>query len=373
MTGVSGMTGVTDLVGAPLDALDTPSLIVDLDIMERNVARIVDACAAGGVGWRPHCKSHKSPDIARRQIAAGAIGITCAKLSEAEMLVDAGIRDILIANQIVGPIKLERLMRLRRQADIAVAVDGVENAAELARAAEASGVRLRVLIEVDTGTERAGVLPGEPVLALARRVGAYGSLHLAGLMTWEGHTTRIVDPAEKRCAIAQAVGAVVASAQLCRDAGIPIGIVSCGGTGTFETTTTIPGVTEIQAGGGIFGDVRYRTIYNVPVDYALTVLATVTSRPTPTRIIADAGKKAMSTDGGMPFPLDVPDIERVGFSAEHAKVELKAPSATPRVGERIRLIVGYADTTVHLHSEIFAARRGRVEDVWPIPAAARLR
>ncbi len=258
---------------------------------------------AGGVGWRPHCKSHKSPDIARLQIAAGAIGITCAKLSEAEMLVDAGITDILIANQIVGPIKLERLMRLRRRADIAVAVDGVENVAELARAAEASGVRLRVLIEVDTGTERAGVLPGEPVLALARRVGAYGSLHLAGLMTWEGHTTRIPDPAEKRRAIAQAVGAVVASAQLCRDAGIPIGIVSCGGTGTFETTTTIPGVTEIQAGGGIFGDVRYRTIYNVPVDYALTVLATVTSRPTPTRIIADAGKKAMSTDAGTPFPL----------------------------------------------------------------------
>ncbi|MBR0953583.1 DSD1 family PLP-dependent enzyme [Bradyrhizobium canariense] len=367
------MTDVTDLIGTSLDALDTPSLIVDLDVMERNVARIVDACAAGGVSWRPHCKSHKSPDVARLQIAAGAMGITCAKLSEAEMLVDAGIPDILIANQIVGPIKLNRLMRLRSRADIAVAVDSIENVTQLARAANASGVRLRVLIEVDTGTARAGVLPGEPVLALARVIGGFGSLDLAGLMTWEGHTTRIVDPGEKRRAIEQAVGAVVASAQLCRDAGISTKIVSCGGTGTFETSTMISGITEIQAGGGIFGDVRYRTIYNVPVEYALTVLSTVTSRPTPTRIIADAGKKAMSTDAGMPLPLDVPDVKRVGFSAEHARIELNAPHAAPLIGEHIRFVVGYADTTMHLHSEIFAVRGRRIEHVWPIPAAARLR
>lgn len=367
------MTASAHLVGASLDALDTPSLIVDLDVMERNMARIVGACAAGGVGWRPHCKSHKSPDIARLQMAAGAIGITCAKLSEAEMLVDAGIRDILIANQIVGPVKIARLMRLRRRADIAVAVDGAENVAELAQAAGAAGVRLRVLVEVDTGTERAGVVPGEPVLELARIVATHPSLHLAGVMSWEGHTTRIADAGEKRRAIEQAVGALVDSARLCRDAGIPIDIVSCGGTGTFETSATIAGVTEIQAGGGIFGDVRYRTIYHVPVDYALTVLATVTSRPTPTRIIADAGKKAMSTDAGAPIPLDVPEVERVGFSAEHAKIELTHPSASPQVGERIRFVVGYADTTVHLHAEIFAVRHGRVEHTWPIPAGARLR
>ncbi|MGU3495473.1 DSD1 family PLP-dependent enzyme [Xanthobacteraceae bacterium A53D] len=361
------------LIGATLDALDTPALLVDLDVMERNVARIQAACAAGGVAWRPHCKPHKSPDVARLLVEAGAIGITCAKLSEAEMLVDAGITDILIANQIVGPLKVARLMRLRAKADIAVAVDGPENVAELAAAAEAAGVRLRVLIEVDTGTFRAGVLPGEPVLELARLVGRHPALDLAGVMTWEGHTTRIADPAEKRAAIETAVGALVASAELCRANGIAIRIVSCGGTGTYETSAIIKGVTEIQAGGGIFGDVRYRTIYHVPLDYGLTVLSTVTSRPTPQRIVTDAGKKAMSTDAGTPVPLDVPDVASVGFSAEHAKIELQAPSASPRVGDRIRFVVGYADTTTHLHSEIYAVRDGRVAHVWPIPAAARLR
>ncbi|GGF54462.1 alanine racemase [Azorhizobium oxalatiphilum] len=360
-------------VGATLDAVDTPALLVDLDVMARNMARIRAACAEGGVAWRPHCKPHKSPDVARLLVEAGAIGITCAKLSEAEMLVEAGIADILIANQIVGPIKVARLMRLRARADVAVAVDGPDNVAELAAAAEAAGVRLRVLIEVDTGTFRAGVLPGEPVLALARLIGRHPALDLAGVMTWEGHTTRINDPAEKRAAIEAAVGGLVASAELCRANGIDIRIVSCGGTGTFETSARIKGVTEIQAGGGIFGDVRYRTIYNVPVEYGLTLLSTVTSRPTPQRVVTDAGKKAMSTDAGTPVPLDVPEVKTVGFSAEHAKIELSEPSASPRVGERVRFVVGYADTTVHLHSEIYAVRDGRVAHVWPIPAAARLR
>jgi D-serine deaminase-like pyridoxal phosphate-dependent protein len=360
------------LIGATPDAIDTPALLVDLDVMERNMAHIVAACRAGGVGWRPHCKSHKSPDIARLQIAAGAVGITCAKLSEAEMLVDAGIQDILIANQIAGPIKIARLMALRRRADIAVAVDGAPNVAALAAAAEAAGLRLRVLIEVDTGTERAGVQPGEPVLALARVIKRHPALDLAGVMTWEGHTTRIADPDTKRRAIEGAVGRLVDSAELCRAVGIPIGIVSCGGTGTFETSAGVPGVTEIQAGGGIFGDVRYRTIYHVPVEYGLSVLSTVTSRPTPRRVITDAGKKSLSTDSGVPLPV-LPNVASAAFSAEHAKIELTEDSATPKVGDRIQIVVGYADTTVHLHSELYTLRDGRIAHVWPIPAAARLR
>jgi len=360
------------LIGATAEAIDTPALVVDLDIVERNIARIAAACRDGGVSWRPHCKSHKSPDIARLLIEAGAIGITCAKLSEAEMLADAGIADILIANQIAGEIKIARLMRLRRRADIAVAVDGRDNVEALAKAAAEAGLRQRVLIEVDTGTDRAGVLPGEPVLDLARFIVRFPALDLAGVMTWEGHTTRIEPPEEKSKAIHAAVGALVESAELCRKNGIDIRIVSCGGTGTFETSARIPGVTEIQAGGGIFGDVRYRTIYNVPVEYGLTVLSTVTSRPTPTRIVTDAGKKSMSTDSGMPVPL-LDNVAKVGFSAEHAKIELSVPAQTPRVGERISFVVGYADTSIHLHSEIHATRRGRIEQVWTIPAAARLR
>ncbi|SEP84722.1 D-serine deaminase, pyridoxal phosphate-dependent [Faunimonas pinastri] len=367
------MTNPESLVGCTPDALDTPSLLVDLDVMETNVARIAGFCAQHGVAWRPHCKPHKSPDVARLEIAAGAIGITCAKLSEAEAMADAGIADILIANQIAGPIKVARLIGLRKRVDVAVCVDGEDNVQALADEAARENVVLRVLIEVDTGTRRAGVQPGEPVLQLARIIAGHPSLHFAGVMTWEGHTTRIEDQDEKRGAIEEAVGQLVASADLCRAAGIPVGIVSCGGTGTYRFSAAIPGVTEIQAGGGIFGDVRYRTIYNVPVEYGLTLLSTVTSRPNPTRVICDAGKKAMSSDAGMPIPLDIPPVASLGFSAEHGKIELREPSSLPRVGDRMRFVVGYADTTVHLHSEIFAIRHGRVEQVWRIPSGARLR
>ncbi|WP_024816612.1 DSD1 family PLP-dependent enzyme [Methylopila sp. 73B] len=367
------MTDPAALIGSEVAALDTPSLVVDLDVMEANLARIATSCAAGGVAWRPHCKTHKSPEIAKLQIAAGAVGVTCAKLAEAEVMADAGIADILIANQIVGPIKIERLMALLARAQVTVAVDGTDNAEALSQAAVRSGMTLDVVIEVDTGTRRAGVSPGLPVLELARRIAALPGLRLAGVMTWEGHTTKISDPREKRAAIEDAVGALVASADLCRENGIAIEIVSCGGTGTFGTAAAIAGVTEIQAGGGVFGDVRYRTIYHVPLAYGLTVHATVTSRPTLRRIICDAGKKAMSVDSGVPLPLDLPPVASVSFSAEHGKIELHSDADCPRVGDRIRFVVGYADTTVHLHDAIFAARAGRIEHVWPVSPAAKLR
>ncbi|MCK9908771.1 DSD1 family PLP-dependent enzyme [Microbacteriaceae bacterium K1510] len=365
---------VTILASRPrIETIDTPALLVDLDVFEANMAKIRARCAAEGVAWRPHCKSHKCPDIAKLQIAAGAIGVTCAKLAEAEAMADAGISDIMIANQIVGPIKIARLMRLRRRADVIVAVDSAENVAALAAAAQAAGVRLRVVIEIDSGMNRAGVAPGEAVVVLARFVASHQSLQFAGVMTWEGHTSRIADPDDKRRAIEEALNSLVDSAALCHAAGLPVAIVSCGGTGTYETSAGVAGITEIQAGGGIFGDVHYRELYHVPVGYGLTVLSTVTSRPTAQRVICDAGKKAMSTDAGEPIPLDVPPVASIGFSAEHGKLELAAPSETPRIGDRIRFVVGYSDTTAHLHDEIYAVRGGRVEHVWRIPRTARLR
>ena len=355
-----------------LDQLDTPALLVDLDVFEANVARIAATCRTHGVAWRPHCKTHKSPDVVRRLIAAGAIGVTCAKLAEVEVMAAAGIDDILLANQVAGSVKLARLMAVRRRADVAVAVDDAGNAAALSAAATEAGLRLRVVIEVDTGTSRAGVLPGQPVLALARAVTALPALDLVGVMTWEGHTTRIADPEEKAAAIRAALDGLTGSAALCRAHGIAVPIVSCGGTGTFETAVMVPGVTEIQAGGGIFGDVRYRTIYHVDLPYGLTVLSTVTSRPTPRRIVCDAGKKAMSTDSGMPLPLDLPPVRSMGFSAEHGKIELDADAIAPRIGERLRFVVGYGDTTVHLHRAMHAVRGDQVEAVWPIDPAAKL-
>ncbi len=360
------------LIRLAKDEIDTPALLVDLDVMEANIARVAAACREGGVAWRPHVKAHKTPEIAKLQLAAGAIGVTCAKLGEAEVMAEAGIRDILIANQIVGSIKIRRLMALRRRADVITAVDGVANVRELDAAAREAGLRLRVVIEVDTGMGRAGVKP-DAVVPLAREIAACEGLSFAGLMAWEAQTMTIADPAAKQAAVADAISQLVACAEDCRRAGIAAAIVSCGGTGTFPYCTRQPGVTEVQVGGAIFSDIRYREGCHVDMPYALTILATVTSRPTPTRIVADAGKKAMSTDTAVPRPLGLPAQVSVQCSAEHCTVELAAASATPAVGDRLEFVVGYSDTTIHLHEEIVGLRAGRVECVWRVAGRGRLK
>ncbi|HDX8863272.1 TPA: alanine racemase [Klebsiella michiganensis] len=335
--------------------------------------QIYDKCQGAGVHWRPHCKAHKSPDIAKLLIKRGAVGITCAKLAEAESMFSAGIENILIANQIVGVIKISRLMSLiSRGAVIAVSVDSSSNVRDLAEACRQTGNVLEVMIEIDSGSARAGVEPGEPVLSLAREILTHAQLKLRGLMTWEGHTVRIADPQAKHMAIVAAITKLTDSAELCRSNDIKIEVVSCGGTGTYRTSAALPGVTEIQAGGGIFGDVHYRKLYHVPVEYALFMQTTVTSRPSSTRIICDAGKKAMSSDTGVPIPLVPGLVNKVSFSAEHSKIELAEPSDTPHVAGKILWITGYADSTVHLHQRIYAVREGKVVAEWRIPSDSRL-
>jgi D-serine deaminase-like pyridoxal phosphate-dependent protein len=199
-------------------------------------------------------------------------------------------------------------------------------------------------------------------------VAAAGGLAFAGLMGWEGgRIAGIRDQTEKREAIEAAVGRLTASAAACRAAGLPVEIVSAGGTGTYWITARLPGVTEVQAGGGVFGDVHYRKDYGVEHEYALTVLTTVVSRPTPTRIVCDAGWKSMSVTPVPPEPLDLGGaIESVRISAEHATIELTAPRATPVVGDRVAFVPGYSDSTVFLHDRLHGVRGGKVEATWPI-------
>jgi D-serine deaminase-like pyridoxal phosphate-dependent protein len=361
------------VVGLPKRQLDTPALCVDLAVMEANIARIAAACHEHGVAWRPHTKGQKVPAIAHKLLAAGAIGVTCQKLGEAEVMAAAGIQDILVANQIVGDQKILRLVNLLRHADVVVAVDDPDNVAALDAAARAKGVCLRVVIEVDIGGNRAGVRPGAAAAALARRIAELPGLRFTGVMGWESHTTAIQDQGEKERAVAAAVRLLTQSAEACRSAGFPVDIVSCGGTGTYRFTTAQPGVTEIQAGGGIFSDVRYRTKLLVDHPYALTIMTTVTSRPSPHRIICDAGKKAMSSDAAEPMPLGVENVKSVNLSAEHARIELKGPDTRLRVGDRVEFVVGYGDTTVHLHEEIYGIRNDAVEIVWPVLGRGRMR
>jgi D-serine deaminase-like pyridoxal phosphate-dependent protein len=360
------------LIGLPKSALDTPALLVDLDILKANIAHVAAACRAGGVAWRPHFKGQKTLEIARRQIAAGAIGITCAKLGEAELLAADGIDGILIANQIVGPLKIARLMAVRAKSDVIVSVDSEENVRELAEAARDGGVTLRLVIEVNIGMNRAGAEPGAPVVALADAIADHPSLRLAGVMGWEAHTTAIADPVIKAKAVADAIRLLTASAEACRAAGHDIQIVSCGGTGTLLYCVSQPGVTEVQVGGAIFNDEHYRNHFRIELPFALTVLATVISRPNPRRVILDAGRKAMSFDAAGPRAL-LPGAKELRLYAEHVGLELEAPADNPRIGDKVEFVVGYSDTTVHLHEEMVALRKGVVEAVWAVAGRGKIK
>jgi len=362
---------LTTLVGTPVEDLDTPVLVVDLDVLDANVATLSGLLRERGVSWRPHAKAHKSPAVAHRLLAAGAIGITCAKLAEAEVYAAAGIRDILIANQVVGPIKARRLAELATEIEIMVAVDSLEAASQINEAAAAAGSQPRVVIELDCGMGRAGVIPGEAAVELARKLVHLGNLRFAGVMAWEGHVLGIADPGERSDAIREAVQRVLDTADAIRDAGIPVEIVSCGGTGTLTTTKDVAGVTEVQAGGGIFGDAFYRGL-DVPVNPALSVRVTVTSRINPTRIIVDAGRKAVDPSNVPPIPVGLDNVESVVLSAEHGSIRLSEPNTEIRVGDQLSLLVGYSDQAVHLHEQIYATRGGKVAAIWPTLARGKL-
>jgi D-serine deaminase-like pyridoxal phosphate-dependent protein len=327
-----------------------------------------------GVGWRPHTKGIKVPAVAHRLLAAGAFGVTCAKVSEAEVMAGAGIRDILIANEVIGEVKTRRLAELCTQADVVVAVDSAVGVAQLAGAARAAGSAPRVVIEVDVGMGRCGVAPGAGVVRLAQEVAAAGALRFAGVMAWEGHTAAMPDQEAKVAAIRAAVGTLVASAEACRAAGLPVSIVSCGGTGTYQTTAHLKGVTEVQAGGGIFGDVHYRDDFRVDHECALTVLTTVVSRPTPQMVVTDAGFKSLSSAHGLPQPIGLPEgqVAAVSLSAEHGRLRLETPNETLRVGDLLPFIVGYSDSTVMLHDTLYGVRGGVVQAAWPIAGRGKL-
>ena len=362
---------LTSIVGRPVSEVDTPALLIDLDAFERNIAGMAADIAARGAAWRPHSKAHKCPAIAHKQIAAGAIGITCAKVGEAEVFVANGIKDILIANQIVGPIKTRRLAALCRHADVAVAVDNADNVCELDAAAGEAGSRPRVVIEVNVGMERCGVAPGAATVELAKRIAASKHLNFAGVMAWEGHTLTIKDDDARKAAILGAVEKLVETAEACRAAGLAVEIVSAGGTGTYLTSSGVKGVTEVEAGGGIWGDVSYRQL-GANVEPALSLMTQVTSRPTPTRVVTDAGRKSIDPTNTMPVLRDLETTGKHAFSAEHGTITLLDGSPSPKIGDRLYYDVGYSDQCTHLHEAFYGIRDGCVETVWPLAARGKL-
>ena len=363
---------VTTLPASKVD-LDTPALCLDLDTLQANIAAAVALCRQYGVDWRPHAKCHKSPDIARLIVEAGAIGLTCAKLGEAEVFAAAGIRDLLIANILVGRQKIARLVELRKIADPIICLDHVSQAEPISHAMAAAGLRVRTMLEIDIGLERVGLLPGDEALRVARQVAELPGLELVGVMGYEGHLQMVEDPCEKRTRVQEALGRLVETKEQLLRSGLPCPIVSCGGTGSFELAVAQPGVTEVQAGGAIFMDAYYREKCQVTrFQYALTILTTVVSRPAPDRAIIDAGRKTMNMEIHVPLVIGRDDIQVQRLSAEHGWLKL-APSAQDlQIGDRLELIPGYGDLTTLLHDRFYVCRGEHVEAVWPITARGRL-
>ncbi len=361
------------LIGTNKYELDTPLLCIDLDRMEANIRLMAETCKANGVQWRPHEKCHKTPAIALMEIAAGAIGVTCAKVSEAEVMAAGGVRDILIANMVVGQRKWERVAALCRHADPIITCDHYAQVEPLAAVCRQRGVAPRVIIEVNLGLDRVGVRPGRDTLELAQAIDQLKGVRFAGIMGYEGHLLRIADQEEKTQKISSAIGLLTGCADAIRQAGLNCDIVSAGGTGSYQITAKCPGIKELQAGGGIFMDPFYRNDCQVTdLEYALTVLATVVSRPTLERAVLDAGRKTMYPDLALPVVVGYPDAKVKRLSAEHCELDLGPRSQDLKIGDKIELVVGYGDFTTVLHDEFHGFRDNRLEVVWPILGRGKL-
>ena len=359
--------------GTPQADLDTPSLCINLDVLEANISSMASFMTERGKQWRPHEKCHKTPQIAHRQREAGAIGVTCAKVTEAEVMAAAGITDILVANMIVGEPKVRRVARLCETADPIIALDHFAQAQPLAAACAEAGVTCRVILEVNVGLDRVGVLPGRDALELARATSELKGLNLVGIMGYEGHLLRVEDPEEKRNAINASMRLLEETRDAMRDQGLVCDIVSAGGTGSYQYTSDCPAVTELQAGGGIFADPVYQLQMGVTgLDYGLTVLATVVSRPEKHRAVLDSGRKTLSPDAHLPLVKNYPETEVVRMSAEHCELSLVGDAVDLTIGDKVELIVGYADFTTVLHDHFFACRGGVLEEVWEIAGRGKL-
>ena len=370
-------TSAPATVGMLLAAVDTPALVLDLDAFERNLARMADAVRGKPVRLRPHAKSHKCAQIALRQIAAGAVGVCCQKVGEAEALVAAGVADVLIANEVVGTGKLDRLAALARQAKLGVCVDAAENVADVDAAALRAGARLDVLVEINVGADRCGVEPGAPALELARRIASSRNLRFAGLQAYHGGAQHVRSVAERRSAIGRATELVRQTRELIVDNGIPCASVTGAGTGSFALELASGVYDELQPGSYIFMDADYN---RNEVDAAwprfeqsLFVWTTVMSRPNVARAVVDAGLKASSVDSGMPQVWNLPGVEFVKASDEHGVLLIAPGVKAPALGEKLLLVPGHCDPTVNLYDWLVCVRSGVVEALWPVSARGAIR
>jgi D-serine deaminase-like pyridoxal phosphate-dependent protein len=367
-------------VTLPYPELDTPALLFDLDVLERNIEDMARVARHAGVRLRPHTKTHKSPEIARMQVAAGASGITVAKLGEAEAMVEAGFDDLLIAYPILGETKLARLRALMERAAVRVSLDDAEVAAGIGRVGRDLGRDILVLVEVDTGLHRLGRPPGEPTARLVAEVARTPGVDVIGLLTHAGHSYSSASEQELR-AIAEREGLdLVETAERCAKQGVEVSEISVGSTPTARIVASVTGVTEIRPGTYVFNDVQQMRLgVATEATCAARVLVTVVSRPSADRFVVDAGTKAFTSDGdvGPPFPgrgvvAGRPDLVIDWMNEEHGVGHVEGDGELP-IGERLEVIPLHVCSCVNMFDAACAVRGGRVEREIRIEARGRMR
>lgn len=345
--------------------VETPSLLIDLNAMERNISRMAEYFKGKQTKLRPHTKTHKSPTIAHKQLDAGAVGICCQKLSEAEVMANAGIKDILITNEIVSPEKILRLVGLSKHSPTMVALDNLDIAKLTSKLSLKAGTCQDFVIEVNVGLNRCGILPGKHTLDFAKALLNLKGLRFRGLMGYEGPFFDLVDFEKRKVAANRCSKLLIETVGLLKNAGLGVEIVSAGSTGTYNITGAYDGITEVEAGSYVFMDTHYMRLEKLGFESSLTLLTTVISRPTPERVVVDAGLKAITKEFGMPKVKNLEGAEFLGLSEEHGII--KIPNTCKlRVGEKIQLIPSHCCTTCNLHERYYGIRNERVEEVWPI-------
>jgi 3-hydroxy-D-aspartate aldolase len=360
-------------VGMNISEVDTPALVIDLDVLETNIARLQSAVSGSNVRLRPHSKTHKSTTIAHLQVLAGAIGVCCQKVAEAEIMVNGGIADICVSNQVVGKPKIARLAALARRAKVSVCVDDAHNIADLADAAGVFASYLDVLVELNVGMNRCGVDTPEQVVDLAKRITKNPRLRFAGIQAYHGVAQHLRDYGDRQNAIAAAVVKVSETKSLLARSGISCNVIAGAGTGTFEFELASGIYNEIQAGSYIFMDVDYllnkghNGQFFSPFDNSLFVLASVVSRTASDRAIVDAGLKSFSMDAGLPRLVGQPNAEYTRASDEHGKITITGPTNI-ELGNKVMLIPGHCDPTVNLYDWFVCIRNNIVEGLWPVSA-----
>ena len=351
-------------IGRSRSELETPALLLDLDIARRNIAVMAGHMERAGKSLRPHTKTHKAPQIARLQVDAGAIGVSTATAWEAIVMIDAGVDDILVANEVVGPSRIRALAEAARGGRVTVAVDSAANLDDLSAAAVAAGSVIGVLVEVDVGMNRGGVRSKEEALDVARHAVSLPGIEWRGAMGYEGHCMLEPDRALRVTKQGTAMTHLFEVVDHLAADGIECEIVSAGGTGTYDLIAAHPRVTELQAGSYVFMDAFHGSL--IPgFDVALTVLATVMGRHGD-RVILDAGRKGVGIDLMLPSPVGI-EATTAFVDEEHTGIDV--PESSPlRYGDTVELMAGYGPTTVNLYGRYHVIEGGVVTDIWPVMA-----